>query len=238
VFVDWGRSGVNYLPAEKSNIEHPKRSQHENLENHLASLTRSEVLVCACLVGLTQPARSQQSQQAKPPAPHGVPGYLDPQTGAFTPMPQRSVENEEELAATTPTTGKFVITFTITISSSIPTSTLIGCQASAAVFDINPKTGVISNTVSESGEAVASRSGGKATCKVTIPYSWVLLNASTDTVSLGYSVAVYESVTVPANGTSPAVTTVFNPRISSQTIGVISVPATGSTTDESVNATI
>jgi hypothetical protein len=69
------------------------------------------ILVCACLVGLTQPARSQQSQQAKPTAPHGVPGYLDPQTGAFTPMPQRSVENEEELAATTPTTGKFVITF-------------------------------------------------------------------------------------------------------------------------------
>jgi len=194
------------------------------------------ILVCACLVGLTQSVWSQQAQQTKPTAPSGIPGYLNPQTGAFTPMPQN--ENAEELNSTTPTTGEFVITFTITISSSIPTSTLIGCQASAAVVDINRKTGIISNTVSESGEAVASRSGGKATCKVTIPYSWVLLNASTDTVSLGYAVAVYESVTVPANGSSAAVTTLFNPRVSSQAPGSIPVPATGSTTDESVNVTI
>lgn len=193
------------------------------------------IFVCACLIGLAQPVWSQQT---KPTAPRGIPGYLDPQTGAFTPLAQNSVESQEELALTTPTTGKFVVTFTITISSSIPTTTLIGCEADASVIELNSTTHMIDNIVSESGDAVAKRSGSTATCTVTIPYSWVLANAATDTVTLSYIVAVDESVTVPANGTSPAVTTVFRPRSSSQYIGVIKVPATGSTTDETVNVTI
>ena len=176
------------------------------------------ILISAFLVGLAQPGWSQKPNGA---AGRGIPGYLDPQTGEFRPLAQREAQSDD-IESTTPTTGKFVVSFTITISSSIPTSDTISCGVTATLFETSTF-----HTVEELASVAASRTGSTATCTVTLPYSWVLSNPSTDTVSLSYSIIV------------PATTVSLPSRTSIQTInGSLKVPASGSTTNETVTATI
>ena len=62
-----------------------------------------------------------------------------------------------------------------------------------------------------------------------IPYSWKLGSAPTDKVTLTYQIVA----PVETTGSS-----VLPSRLSEQTVGVISVPANGSTTTETITATI
>ena len=177
----------------------------------------SLLCVCACLIGLNAALWGQSA-----PTVSGIRGYLDPRTGIFHSLAQMTPQDEEP--ATSTFAGKFVFNFTITISSTISTSVKIACAANATLEDV-----ATTNFILESAEVTATRSGSTATCTVNIPYSWKLGSAPTDKVTLTYQI----SAPVEATGTA-----VLPSRISQQTVGVISVPANGATTTETVTATI
>jgi hypothetical protein len=177
----------------------------------------SLLCVCACLIGLNAALWGQSA-----PTVSGIRGYLDPRTGIFHSLAQMTPQDEEP--ATSTFAGKFVFNFTITISSTISTSVKIACAANATLEDV-----ATTNFILESAEVTATRSGSTATCTVNIPYSWKLGSAPTDRVTLTYQ------ITAPVEATGTAV---LPSRTSQQTVGVISVPANGVTTTETVTATI
>jgi len=117
--------------------------------------------------------------------------------------------------------GKFVVNFTITVSSAIATTDKVACSVNASLSDNIVGGG---NFIVEEVEVAGTRSGSTVTCKATLPYSWNLVTPTTDTVSLTYSIS-------STPGTSPF-------RLSSQGIANIKVPANGATTTETVTATI
>jgi hypothetical protein len=174
------------------------------------------IFVCVCFAGLTQPVWSQRANEAAKP---GILGHLDPRTGTFTPLVQRPVEDDEAVESVTPTTGKLVFNFTITIKSTNLAGDTIFCSAGAFVFESSS-----GFDASESGSVKATVSGSTAKCTVTIPYSWPLKAASSDTITLSYA--------VEASGASLA------SRVSSQSLPSIKVPANGTTTTETIASTI
>jgi hypothetical protein len=171
------------------------------------------VFVFACL-GLTSAAWGQAPTPSRPA--HGIPGYLDPKTGTFKPL--ILLEDLGGPAATAPTTGKLVFTFTVTISSTTLTTAAVSCTLEAYVI------GATDNYI-ESAAAAATGTGASRTCTVTLPYSWILTTAATDTISLSYDV---EAI----NTTSGAY------RDSAHSPAAIKVPATGTTTTETYAVTL
>jgi hypothetical protein len=180
------------------------------------------VWTALALASLTLPLVGQNANQAAAP---GILGYLDARTGTFHALPPTPADVDEIAAAATTATGKIVTAFTITINSTLPAADKVQCQVTAALADAGS-----GNFISESAAVAATRSGTSASCTVTIPYSWTLATAATDRVTLTYSIIV------PGAGT--AATAALPLRISTQSIGSIPVPKTGSTTNETVNATI
>jgi hypothetical protein len=174
------------------------------------------LFACACVIALAQPAWSQTPMGC---ATLGIPGYLDPQTRTFIPMSQSSVEGAETAAAITPTTGTFIVAFTITILPSIPTSDTILCGVSAIVLDQGSGLSFVG-----SAGAPATRSGSMAKCTATLPYSWALSSPDTDTVSLSWGIGTCQTCGKPNRSTSG-------------TLGSTEVPASGSTTQSSVKVT-
>jgi hypothetical protein len=173
--------------------------------------------VLACFLGLNINLWSQST-----PAVNGIRGYLDPHTGIFHSMPHPDLQDAD---VPPPTTfgGKFVFNFTITVSSALPSTTKIFCEASVLTEDVTSLIGI-----NEDASVAATRSGSTATCTVTIPYSWNLSSSSSDRVSLSYSIiAGVPSTTVP-----------LATRTSGQSLPQIKVPANGATTTETIAATI
>jgi hypothetical protein len=137
-------------------------------------------------------------------------------TGLLTLSPRTVVK-----AAATTYTGTIVTSFTITIDSTgLPTSKM-ACVVQTSLSDSG-------NTFKELAESNATVSGSTATCTVKLPYSWTLSDGSTDTISIEYDVVT--PTTLPTTNASPG-------RYSRRTF-TIPVPASGATTDESVDVTI
>jgi hypothetical protein len=170
----------------------------------------------ACVVGVVGSGFGQGLQTKTP----GTLGYLDPETGTFRILPTRS--NSAETPATV-SSGKFVVSFTITVSSAIAASAKIACIANATVVE----TSIAFETI-ETADVIATRSGSTATCTVNIPYSWNLENPSDDQVILSYEISA------PAEA---AATASFPQRMAQGWIANIPVPANGATTNETVMAT-
>jgi len=61
---------------------------------------------------------------------------------------------------------------------------------SAQVDDENKTTYTADNVIYDEASAVATVNGSTATCTVKLPYYWYLSNASTDTVSLTYTLEI------------------------------------------------
>ena len=182
-------------------------------------ISRIVLPVCICLLGLTQPVRSQKTNET---TQHGIPGYLDPRTGTFKPLANLAPQEEPEIEAATPSPGDFAVTFNISVKSSIPSTETIACAFNAQVFgDASGK------TVTDSMTVAATRSGATATCKLKMFYSWPLTSPNTDSVSLDYQIVTGEFV-------SPALPI----RLSTQTLSSIKVPAIGATTTMTIAATI
>jgi hypothetical protein len=116
-----------------------------------------------------------------------------------------------------PTTGKFDITFEISIDSNIPAGGQISCTFSAIV---EGETTLISDSMTVAG----TRTGNHAVCSVGMYYSWMLMNPGTDTVALSYDVTATGSGGLPFRQNSQS--------------GMISVPATGHVTDTFVEVTL
>src|SRR5262249_21233595 len=106
--------------------------------------------------------------EAQNASTHGIPGYLDPTTGVFSP-----VVNSLPTAATLTRTGKVVVAVTVQIDSSIPKDQQITCNVTIGSSDFP---GITNGASSQSG---VIRSGSSGKCTTTIPYIWIVANATT-----------------------------------------------------------
>jgi len=176
----------------------------------------------ACFLAAASSSLYGQGGDASP----GIEGYLNSRTGIFHPIRRAPPQDDVEPLATSTYTGTFVVNFTITVSSAIPATETIGCVAGASLVD----TGTVHAIVDLAASAVTRGTGSTVTCTVTIPYSWKLASASTDSVGLSYA------VTFPAEFSTPA--GLWPHRTGSQEIGKIKVPVSGTTTTEIVKARI
>jgi hypothetical protein len=183
--------------------------------------------VSRIVVGMAVCALSAQlswGQEARPAGSRAL-GYLD-SNGLFHPVGQMEVFDSSSAAAANPQTGTIVVNFNVTIKSVIPTTSPVSCDVSATVTEIS---GAGVNLTTESAFVAATRTGNTAKCTVTIPYSWVLLNPSAATISIGYGVSASKTPP-PATG--------LQSRASGGTVANIPVPANGATTTQTVNAVL
>ncbi|MBV8263145.1 MAG: hypothetical protein JOY87_04895 [Candidatus Eremiobacteraeota bacterium] len=171
-------------------------------------------LACFALLALVQPVQQGAAAYAFVPPNRGVaPPPRATNQGSFLQV--------GPFAGTT-FTGKFVYVISITVKSVIPSSDVIACTGTASTSDAS-----FTRSITETASVAASRTTGSASCTVTIPYSWTLSTASSDVVNLGYSISA------PATGSAG-----LPNRFSDQSIAQIHVPANGSTTTETIHATI
>jgi len=172
------------------------------------------LLICMCCLIVSPAVWGQASRMPSKP---GILGYLDPNTGAFRPVPPASEEGPDPAAATT-FTGTITVTLTITLKTAGLTNVI--CSADTFVFD-SPATGGRSYTESDT-VAAGPLVNGKRTCTLTIPYAWGLFTQSGDSMQTSYFVSGSAGTTglpqrsssltpldtrkVPANGTITALT--------------------------------
>jgi hypothetical protein len=131
-------------------------------------------VVALLVLGLTASTSAfAQSQTHKK-----VFGFQDPETGEFHAFNYHSGV-VPDVTTTTPTVGQITINVTITLKTAVPTGFKVLCGANLSVTSVatNP---VNINIYEEEANDYATVSGSTATCKVVIPYSW-LLQASTTT---------------------------------------------------------
>jgi hypothetical protein len=171
------------------------------------------LLICMCCVMVAPTVWAQTAtSQAKP----GILGYLDPHTGAFRPVPA-AAEEDSALPAATTVTGTVTVTLTITLKTTGLTN--VTCTESVSVFDASTTS---PSSFDESNSVAATGTGTTRTCKLSIPYSWGLTTASTDSMTTSYEVFGVTGTTglpsrssfhipldtrkVPANGSITALT--------------------------------
>jgi hypothetical protein len=166
------------------------------------------ILVGVCLFVLSISAWSQNLN--RPPVP-GIPGYLDPRTGAFRPMPVVT-DSEDPTPFVTPTTGKIVLTLTVALVSTFPTTEAFSCGLTATASDTSGLTFIDSELIA------ATKAGGNLTCTITLNYSWALATPTVDHMIVEYTI----------NG---AVGTAGLPtRLADHGVAAMTVPASGKTT--------
>lgn len=140
--------------------------------------TRS-VLIGLCLFGLLATGWSQLSTSTVTP---GIPGYLDPQTGSFRPMP---VVPDVDVGVYAPsaTAGKIVLTLTTTLTTSFPTTEAFSCGLNATVADV-----ISGLTFSDTIFVNATKNGSTLSCTLTLPYSWDLVSPTQDVMLVLYTI--------------------------------------------------
>lgn len=169
-------------------------------------MNKTRIIVAGlCLLALSMTAWGQNRSVP------GIPGYLDARTGTFRPMAQ-TIESED-LGPVNPTTGKVVITLTVTLQSTFPTGEVYSCGANLTTFDTSSGLSFL-----ETDLITATKSGNTLTCTITVPYSWALVSPSTDMMMVGYTVNA-------TNGTSA-----LPLRTADHGVANIRVPPNGTTT--------
>jgi len=177
------------------------------------------LLICMCCL-IVAPA--VWGQASKIPSKPGVLGFLDPNTGAFRPVPPAGEESPDIAAATT-FTGTITVVLTITQKTAGLTNVI--CSAETFVLDSLATGG---RSYSESDTVAAGPLvNGKRTCTLTIPYAWGLLTQANDNMSTNYVVSGTTGTTgLPArsSGLSP--------------LDTRKVPANGVLTNLAANVTL
>ena len=174
--------------------------------------------VVACLLTMVAGGFAQNTETQKKP----VFGYMNPKTGVFHSL-SRPALSADAAAAIVPSTGTFVFSVTIAVSSALPTTATIGCSVFGGVEDTT------SGGYENDASTTAKRAGNTATCTLTLPYSWDLANAAKDTVEFDLEVSA-SSGTIGSDDyytedfVAPAVTS--------------KVPSNGTTTTEKISTTI
>jgi hypothetical protein len=178
-------------------------------------------LLVACFLGISVSLWGQNAA-----AVPGIRGYLDPRTGIFHSTAQPKAPDDEPRATTT-FAGKFVFNFTITVDSTIASTNKIACFAGASVTGDTTTTEI----VDAAATAVTRGTGTTVKCTVTVPYSWKLASSSTDKVNLSYTVSSPGSFALTPE-------TLYPNRQGGQSLGTIKVPLNGTTTTETITATM
>ncbi len=127
-------------------------------------------------------------------------------------MPQASA-NDDEGPVTNPTTGKIVLNLTVTLDSTFPTNEVYSCGLNAEGLDVST-----SLTFIDSYEIAVTKTSNTLNCKITLPYSWALASASSDTMLISYTV----NAVAPSSG--------LPTRLADHGIANIKVPPNGTTT--------
>jgi len=152
-------------------------------------------------------------------------GYQDTKTGTF-----------HALAAVvpdvaSPTTGTVQVTFNIKLVSTFAKGTVVNCNLSVSGTSLNETTETSSFYEEDAADSVAI-SGTAVTCKVIIPYSWLVAPASAtviDSFSGNYSISAI--ATTAAAGTSSRSS-------SSSVFSTTKIPTSGTTSSYTVNVTL
>lgn len=201
----------------------------------------STAVIGAVTLGVALAASVSASAQSAPTAPahKRVLGYQDTATGTFHPLAHAA----PDVAAITPTTGKYEVSFVVTIESSFAKGAVIGCEviideSTVVVTSAPPYETATTYSEVATGSVAAGAAGSKATCTVVLPYSWVIpagttTSKVTSTVSASYSVAAYNpSATL-------SVATIEGLRsVGSELPIPATVPKDGATTTAIVDATL
>jgi hypothetical protein len=166
------------------------------------------VLIGFCVFGLSITAWSQNLNRPSVP---GIPGYLDPRTGTFKPMPQ--VTDSGLTSSVSPTWGRVVVNLGIAVKSTIPNTETYTCGLSVSAFDTSTGLSFV-----DTSQVAGTRTGNIVNCSVTLWYSWLLANPGADSMSITYTVSA-------TNGTSAVPL-----HEEDHGVGTISVPLSGTTT--------
>jgi hypothetical protein len=141
--------------------------------------TRS-ILVGFCLLGLSIAAWGQNVDR---PAGSGIPGYLDPRTGTFRPVPLVTGNGSVGAPGVAPTYGKIVLNLNATLENTYPTGENYSCGLTASAFDASSGLSFI-----DSNQVAATKTGNTLSCTVTLTYFWALASPGSDTMMVEYSV--------------------------------------------------
>lgn len=200
----------------------------------MRSLPGAAVVALSLIVGLA--GATSATAQSESTRHNRVFGYQDTETGDFHALPQ--IE-PDVTGATPPTTGKYQITFNVKLQSSFPSGTEIACEVLVdEVTSITTTTPpyVATTIYTEIATSTVGASGSAVTCHVSLPYSWVIPAASKGaktTVSGTYSVSA-----INASSTTTLANALRARSSSSQLPIPQTLPANGSTTSATVNATL
>lgn len=180
----------------------------------------SSVTIGTILAGIFAiPAISENLNQQ-----HSLFGFLDPQTGVFHPSRRAAPP-----ASASPTTGTVDVTIQITIVSTLATGSKIDCLSTLFAEQIFTAGG--DAYFDENETVTATVSGTTATCKVSIPYAWLLSSASTVETSF--------TGTYTVEASAPAKSTGIIERSSTGTfVSSTTIPASGTTSTYTVSVTL
>jgi hypothetical protein len=159
----------------------------------------SIALVAAIALGTLGGSVLAPAQTANRPHSTKVFGYQDSRTGTFHPLGS-AADLTDPAVATTTFAGTIEATVTITLKTALPTGGQVACTLGADASSSGSSGEV---AYQELATHLATVSGSTATCKVNIPFSWVLFTASTTQInSLGGSLDVfmYSPVTTSITG--------------------------------------
>jgi hypothetical protein len=124
-------------------------------------------------------------------------GYQDSR-GTFHPL--ANLVEPDATATTTTFAGTIETTVTITLKTALPKGGTIACRVEADGVS-SSETGALG--YDESATALATVSGSTATCKVNIPFSWLMFAAATGTtnsITGSLDVTMYSPITTSIAG--------------------------------------
>jgi hypothetical protein len=143
---------------------------------------RSIALAAAIALGTLAGSSVALAQTTNAAPGRKVLGFQDSRTGNFHPLGKSIDAAVEPDIATTAYTGTIEVTVTITLKTALPTGDKVACNVDAIATSASTTTSA-NVVIDESATAAATVSGSTATCKVNIPFSWVLLTPSTTVVN-------------------------------------------------------
>jgi hypothetical protein len=161
---------------------------------------QSVALVAAIALGALG-SNIARAQTANAPFQKKTFGFQDSR-GNFHPLGNQFDPMADPTTATTTYAGTIAVTVTITLKTALPSGDKVACSVDAIASSISETTAA-NIAYDESAASLATVSGSTATCKVNIPYSWVLLTPSTtvlDSLDGSLDVIMY----------SPTATTITN----------------------------
>jgi hypothetical protein len=181
---------------------------------------RFTALVAAALLVMGT-AQAQGNAESAAASLRGIPGVLNPKTGAFTVIPQAAQDASLAAAEVVTYTGTFSMRFNITIKSGGNPTAGIVCDGNVSTF----VAGGPYTSYNESKTVKATRTGSTATCLVSIPYAWVL-TLGNNQVNMSYVVSLTDG------------TGLILSRSSIASLATFPMPATGSTTTKTIDVTL